>query len=1010
MTSTTSATTAHDESDEDHRRQVTLLGACGDAVAAALQSAHALPGSTLSSSSATSLNRLSPGIPRTILEPKQHRHSDKLLIDTNAAPFEEKKEDHVLPMMMRDGRDGTVGELKNHNNMYATASPTPLEEGQEALWVEQPTTYQTVAPNSPDSTQSTGSSEASQQLRQKKRDKKKNKKKKNAGKDDVYVQPPPLVVPQQTVVLLLPPDHNPAAAAAVAAATATAAAPYTITSVHSGDRPSTRASATRLLETAMACDDPVTKQALVKQALQQALEARLRQLTTSNGTNSASPREAKQAKKQWTREYDEAFQALKTGRYEHVRDCLERLSPDDDVSTLGFDNTFDLPSPGGTTTHFHKNRKDYPNFTNQFKNKNIQPEEKKDVDVLSMSSLNEILDGPTPPVSPIAEEDDEDGYDDVKQEKAGETRARGIWSNRKKETTTEPRRYESAKVAAVSGGTIDGAGTTDESKGTSKTNRMRLIPRLNLFKKKDKEQAEEKITNILLSKRRKGDQSTSLPQDGTTKQDIQRFVATLVEDDEKVPADAPHLQKLHGLDTRLFQRLKEAIDNDGDESIRSLEGVPLFDVDEEKQKKMREKANQNRDQLPTDIVVQNSRKPKSFTDMRPMFIAAPRGPPEILTQKSWESLQANGDVPDEFTMDETMGGNETENHLDQTLETLPSYSPTSTAPTKDRYTVASFKTTSPEPDKYSVLTRDNHDDPCAYWNCLGFGVPHAPTTVTRSTMQTNLPSPESVDAESTGGVERYQPSQDQNDEMAVNDMPPVVDRNEQYYSNEVDDTPELEPNQNVPEMEVRVRSWQEEDEADTVTSEATTQAPNNTPEHSDSSSSKDNRKRFRLFPRRKSKNGVSKDASSLSSLNNVENKDTVVPRPPPRRSHRLNFLSSAGLPPTHPVVTAQEQPTQPENPDDQVERPPLMDRTSSNTPYNGLMVKITVKEQDETEYNQGMTMPSTSFDTSNEEDNARHGGDPLLDKIKEQAQRPSRHGRRDPTTADDEDMYRGMDP
>ena len=354
MTSTTSATTAHDESDEDHRRQVTLLGACGDAVAAALQSAHALPGSTLSSSSATSLNRLSPGIPRTILEPKQHRHSDKLLIDTNAAPFEEKKEDHVLPMMMRDGRDGTVGELKNHNNMYATASPTPLEEGQEALWVEQPTTYQTVAPNSPDSTQSTGSSEASQQLRQKKRDKKKNKKKKNAGKDDVYVQPPPLVVPQQTVVLLLPPDHNPAAAAAVAAATATAAAPYTITSVHSGDRPSTRASATRLLETAMACDDPVTKQALVEQALQQALEARLRQLTTSNGTNSASPREAKQAKKQWTREYDEAFQALKTGRYEHVRDCLERLSPDDDVSTLGFDNTFDLPSPGGTTTHFHR--------------------------------------------------------------------------------------------------------------------------------------------------------------------------------------------------------------------------------------------------------------------------------------------------------------------------------------------------------------------------------------------------------------------------------------------------------------------------------------------------------------------------------------------------------------------------------------------------------------------------------------------------------------------------------
>jgi hypothetical protein len=198
------------------------------------------------------------------------------------------------------------------------------------------------------------------------------------------------------------------------------------------------------------------------------------------------------------------------------------------------------------------------------------------------------------------------------------------------------------------------------------------------------------------------------------KKNLQRFQATVQEfhdkqDDDKELEPPDELEKFANLDRQLSARLRDAMDQDETGSLTSMEGVPVYEKIQKKKDKKKLKSKKLESMNNEEEADEKyPRRPVNWEILKPNFVTAPKGEPALLmTAKSWDSLmleeeeenQARANVaPDDI--DATDSGS------------LP---PAAVMTTKtideDKYTVAA-EVDSPA-DKYTVLT-----DPCSLCDSL----------------------------------------------------------------------------------------------------------------------------------------------------------------------------------------------------------------------------------------------------------------------------------------------------
>lgn len=319
----------------------------------------------------------------------------------------------------------------------------------------------------------------------------------------------------------------------------------------------------------------------------------------------------------------------------------------DTISSLGFDKSFDqLQSPG----------------------------------VLSMSSLNEILDGPLTPTA----------------------------------TTTA--------IATPTGMMVDNANVAQfvaHSSKESKASKKGLL-RAMFGKKNNLENAS------VVSKFKRNNKNN--------KGEIQRFVAAeVVEDDDTPQFCVDNMDTaVVDMDARLQSAIQTAMENDETQSLQSYDGVLAHMTPQQPQQQVLEDSPSSGGTQPE--------KPINFDKAKPTFLAATLGGIETLKlSKSWDSnsLEANNSdsiIPsptsskdDSSQLDSPVSYNDLTNKASEEGTFSPPSSPSSTtddSAVTDRYTVAAETTTRDDEDdnssgeesyedKYSVLP-----DPCSFCDSL----------------------------------------------------------------------------------------------------------------------------------------------------------------------------------------------------------------------------------------------------------------------------------------------------
>ena len=245
----------------------------------------------------------------------------------------------------------------------------------------------------------------------------------------------------------------------------------------------------------------------------------------------------------------------------------------DDMSTLGFDNTFEeAASPTGGRDNF---------------------------DILSMSSLNEILDGPM----------------EVSPERKSKAVSTKVDDNHKK------------KRGRLFGGLFK---------------KKELAPKSHVV---DASNATMKVTGIKSAAGKKRN-TPKKAKDGTkgTETEIKRFVATVMVEDgddrnlNREISNVEELKKYQAVDEELERQLLEAMSHDDTESVMSLEGIKMHG----KQTKPKQKAKDGSGMEEEEEFIHVRSPPR---DNKPMFVSVPKGTPAILMQQSWESLVENEAVP-----------------------------------------------------------------------------------------------------------------------------------------------------------------------------------------------------------------------------------------------------------------------------------------------------------------------------------------------------------------------------
>jgi hypothetical protein len=247
----------------------------------------------------------------------------------------------------------------------------------------------------------------------------------------------------------------------------------------------------------------------------------------------------------------------------------------DDMSTLGFDNTYVDSSPT---------------------NAGGDP-----LDILSIGSLNEILDGPMDksPEKVLAEKDE------PKKKRGGFFGSvfRSKKNNAKEEITSKSQVIAPNEVMKVTGSKAAG-------------------------KKKPSPKIAEKTA--------KG-----------AEKEIKRFVATVMVEDgvekplEREISNIEELKKYQAVDEQMERQLLEAMSNDETESVTSLQGVRMHGKQAKPKPDKKKKSDKDAVEEPEPPPPRDSEKYKLT------FVSVPKGDPGILMQKSWESLVENEAVPAE---------------------------------------------------------------------------------------------------------------------------------------------------------------------------------------------------------------------------------------------------------------------------------------------------------------------------------------------------------------------------
>jgi hypothetical protein len=246
----------------------------------------------------------------------------------------------------------------------------------------------------------------------------------------------------------------------------------------------------------------------------------------------------------------------------------------DDMSTLGFDNTYVDSSPTGAGGG-------------------------DPMDILSIGSLNEILDGPMDksPEKALAKKD-------VPKKKRGGFFG-GVFrkKNAKKEIPYKNQVNGPNEVMKVTGSKAAG-------------------------KKKATQKNAEKTAN-------------------SAEKEVKRFVATVLVEDgngkslEREISNIDELKKYQAVDEQMERQLLEAMSNDDTESLTSHQGIKMHG----KQTKPKHETKKKSTNGTTEEPDPPQSPPRDFEKNKPIFVSVPQGVPGILMQKSWESLVENEAVP-----------------------------------------------------------------------------------------------------------------------------------------------------------------------------------------------------------------------------------------------------------------------------------------------------------------------------------------------------------------------------
>ena len=402
----------------------------------------------------------------------------------------------------------------------------------------------------------------------------------------------------------------------------------------------------------------------------------------------------------------------------------------DDISTLGFDNTY--VGKGGS----------------------------KDFDILSMSSLNEILDGPmevakTTTEKPIADQPDgkttdQDNDASVQDEEKPTPDAEEALDQHPEFPVIKHRivKEEAEKNELVQETEVE---LRKEPVKRGGAKRSGLFGSIFRAKSKDPNELAESAPKKTPPRKKSGRWGSRKSPKKEATPEPSRFVTTVLFDDgvdashnegiqdlSREIANIQELEKIKAIDEKTNKSLQDAIATDDTESLTSFLGVPIHGKEEKRKKE--DKKGKAKGKIPAAKEVPEettaaSRKPRDFEKSKPHFVSAPKGDPAILTSKSWESLG-----PDEEQMlrkstqpitktpsEESVEGEEedstseiSDDGIDVTQEP-PSPDTSMDESHGDRYTVATDD--SAVMDRYNVPEEQSFE---AFWNPCS---PRSPTIV-----------------------------------------------------------------------------------------------------------------------------------------------------------------------------------------------------------------------------------------------------------------------------------------
>jgi hypothetical protein len=373
---------------------------------------------------------------------------------------------------------------------------------------------------------------------------------------------------------------------------------------------------------------------------------------------------------------DVGIAAIPSASQSH-RAAVEKM---DDMSTLGFDNTYvaSLPSP---------NKRD-------------------SLDILSIGSLNAILDAPMDKLSP---------------EKAVA----------KKE---EPKKKR--------GGLFGGVFRKKNGKETQDTiskSASSVAPK----NKADNNKEVMKVTGSKAAGKKKATPKNTAKSNKAAETEVKRFVATVMVEDgvedsmQREISNVDELRKYQAVDEQMERQLLEAMSYDDTESLTSHEGIRMHGKQTKPKKKKKTQTSNGTDEE-DEMAVPPRSPPRDFEKGKTIFVSVPRGAPDILMQKSWESLVENEAVPiaEEEEVPKQVTAPRSNERLPKVfppepmddaqaeLGPAPSQSPASTVgdTEDDKYTVTHEEEEPKFDDRYAVVGSECESFGAFWSNCGRGGV------------------------------------------------------------------------------------------------------------------------------------------------------------------------------------------------------------------------------------------------------------------------------------------------